>query len=873
MRRAEQDHNGAIDPGRPDSARQDFGRPDFGKPDFGGTNGHVPPEGSPQDLGARGPGSGLQMWRPGLGLSASATMPRTAAAAAAPVLPAAFPSGVGSETPQAMAQGAAPEAPVDFMAVFGVMRRRRRLILAVAAGLIALSAPFILMMERVYFAELRLLLHRSPTSELAAPGTEPLGTLNLTTELERLLAQANVLQVITDLDLAARPEFQAAQAQVAQARTGAETLDGVVAKFYEGLRIRRDGQTNVVQIGFRSADPELAARIPNALVGVYLTRREEMLQTQVREAKGWMDEQIQSERRQIAEMEAAQTTYRVAHGPLSPEFQMATVYQISALEGRQFAIGQSRSDLESRISRLQAGRMGTDRLQEGSLAASLQRDLQAAKRDLARLTAVYGDRHETVTAAQGVVAEAEAAIAREIEAQLATARSDLAALDAETGAINAQLSAQRDSLSRMGIAQAEIAVMQHGIEARRDKLQLLEDQRRTLATGASLPVAEVEILSPSSIPSGPVGYGRKVYLALAVAAAFGMALTLACGLELMDRSIRSQQQLRGMIGIRTAGLIPHLPPQRGQGLISQLSRAEDSAFGDAIGWLMLLLRQGQGRETGAAARNGPGQDPAGGMSGEMSAATAGGSGSGFAEEARAAPHTAPGGILVASGMPKEGKSFLSAALAVGFQAAGQPVLLVDCDLRLGRIHTLFDTDEGQHEAERGKAAHVPNQSPGLGEVLAGRHSAAEVVRIDPATGIAYIPRGHREAQCDWTRMADVAGLAARTGRLLILDAAPILASGETVRLCRFAARTLLVTRWGRTSRRALELTLDRLRVEAPGEILVTINNVDPVLHSQYRFEDSDLFAPALSPYHTPAKPERSQIRTPGRIPGRNRPAA
>lgn len=46
-------------------------------------------------------------------------------------------------------------------------------------------------------------------------------------------------------------------------------------------------------------------------------------------------------------------------------------------------------------------------------------------------------------------------------------------------------------------------------------------------------------------------------------------------------------------------------------------------------------------------------------------------------------------ILVTSTLPSEGKSFVSANLAVSFAQTGKKVLLVDCDLRKGRQHRLF----------------------------------------------------------------------------------------------------------------------------------------------------------------------------------------
>lgn len=52
-------------------------------------------------------------------------------------------------------------------------------------------------------------------------------------------------------------------------------------------------------------------------------------------------------------------------------------------------------------------------------------------------------------------------------------------------------------------------------------------------------------------------------------------------------------------------------------------------------------------------------------------------------------------ILMTSSMSGEGKSFVSANLAVAFAQAGIKVLIVDCDLRRGRQHKIFNIDNEQ----------------------------------------------------------------------------------------------------------------------------------------------------------------------------------
>ena len=49
-------------------------------------------------------------------------------------------------------------------------------------------------------------------------------------------------------------------------------------------------------------------------------------------------------------------------------------------------------------------------------------------------------------------------------------------------------------------------------------------------------------------------------------------------------------------------------------------------------------------------------------------------------------------ILITSPEAGNGKSFISANLACAYAQAGKKVLIIDCDLRRGRQHTIFDVE-------------------------------------------------------------------------------------------------------------------------------------------------------------------------------------
>lgn len=84
-------------------------------------------------------------------------------------------------------------------------------------------------------------------------------------------------------------------------------------------------------------------------------------------------------------------------------------------------------------------------------------------------------------------------------------------------------------------------------------------------------------------------------------------------------------------------------------------------------------------------------------------------------------------ILMTSSVPGEGKSFISSNLATAFAQTGEKVLLIDSDLRLGRIHKIFGI----------------SNTKGLSQLLVGKNilDCAGYIQKTDIDNLYVIPRG------------------------------------------------------------------------------------------------------------------------------------
>ena len=155
-------------------------------------------------------------------------------------------------------------------------------------------------------------------------------------------------------------------------------------------------------------------------------------------------------------------------------------------------------------------------------------------------------------------------------------------------------------------------------------------------------------------------------------------------------------------------------------------------------------------------------------------------------------------ILVSSGLPQEGKSFISANLAISLaRHKNSKVLLIDGDMRRYTAHEILGCES----------------QPGLAEYLAGKASIEEVMqRADAAdangsakfhlTNLTFIPGGNGgDKAADLSgnpRFGELIKLAEPHFDWIIVDSSPVLPVSDAVNLARSCDGVLLVARGGVT---------------------------------------------------------------------------
>lgn len=183
-------------------------------------------------------------------------------------------------------------------------------------------------------------------------------------------------------------------------------------------------------------------------------------------------------------------------------------------------------------------------------------------------------------------------------------------------------------------------------------------------------------------------------------------------------------------------------------------------------------------------------------------------------------------ILVTSSIPGEGKSFISSNLATAFAQTDETTLLIDCDLRLGRIHKIFGVSNDK----------------GFSNLLASQSvvNCADFIKKTPIPNLYVIPRGtvppNPSELLNSTNTKRVINFLRENFSRIIFDGVPINGLPDSLIMALLVDRVVLVTTAGYTKIDELmeaKKALEKIDANIAGVVVNRVNHTKRGKYSNY----------------------------------------
>lgn len=184
-------------------------------------------------------------------------------------------------------------------------------------------------------------------------------------------------------------------------------------------------------------------------------------------------------------------------------------------------------------------------------------------------------------------------------------------------------------------------------------------------------------------------------------------------------------------------------------------------------------------------------------------------------------------ILITSSIPGEGKSFISANLAISFAQTDKKVLIVDCDMRKGRQHRIFKL----------------SNSKGLSNLLIDdMTNYKDYINKTSVDGVSVITRGtvppNPSELLNSKKNADLIRILKAKYDVIIYDGVPCNGLPDSIIMSKLVDKVLIVSSDSMTPKSVLESTKKQLEsVNAPvaGDVLNNVNRKNSTYGKYYGY--------------------------------------
>lgn len=692
-------------------------------------------------------------------------------------------AGPGGDAPAAVRADARRLVPVrrasTFRGLLSAINRRRWLALGIFLIVSGGGAFAALREAPVYEARARLMIEPAARRGAAARAVtdESRALMHELRQDRRTRSATAISQRIQRRDLAARTLEDSGLWDVmggARPRRGEDGADPKAARsrairrLLAGFHVSQVENSRLIDLRFRGADPELAARIANGMAESFVALSRESRVSAARDATAWLDERLLELSQQIAAAEEALQRHRERYGVM-PSGRTSTTMRRLLDTSAAFTRARTLRFEKDVLQRQLAGGVDDVSVIESFPAVFnnpvIQREkvnLERLEREESELAIRLGDKHPQLQSVRRAIEQSEIRLREEVERAGQTASHELAAARAQEESLGQALAVLKTEALATNHASIQFGVLAAELESVQRLYTSLRRRHDEIRMATELTSSGVRILDRAEQPAHPVDQGLLRKLLLGLVGALGLSLGVSLAVDHADGTMRNSGDVLRRTGLQTLGSLPSVRGASAEGMAPVLTGTTPPGFAEAVKRLRTNVEF-------AVPKDG--------------------------DRARV--------IVVTSAEPCDGKSTTAANLALAMVQADYKVLLIDADMRRPTQEAIFKAGPG----------------PGLSEALA-RASEARPLEVQAIGGFDLLHAGaippNPSELLGSRRFSEILAAFASEYDWIILDTPPVLAVTDASLVSQHAAGVVVVLRAGKTNYRPVLLAIEQLhRIHAP----------------------------------------------------------
>ncbi len=461
--------------------------------------------------------------------------------------------------------------------VIGI-QRRWLLVALVAASLLAVLGPFAAGLPYIFQSKATLLVDQLPG--VAQPGATGELDGRLQAIRQEALSRQRVTEMVDQFDL--YPAMRT-------------SMDDVMARFQRDANVNITSTSSIqgnqravaFTVSYIGSNAKTVADVANRLALFYVEKNDALRSKQVTQTAEFMRAQLSQVSARLDAQQQRMLAFTSTNASALTQRMGTTLAQYSTLTaqsnqfmGENARLTDRRDSLNTQIADLTSPRPTVGVPDQSDPAVRLA----TARQELATLKLTWADTAPQVIAKQNQITLLEGQVKARangsdddgagsagsrlqiLQSQLAQVNADLAALHKNQEAVRAALAKYDQLFAEAPVRDAEFDKLSRDLSATRTEFEglqrrlqeaVLNERAETTKTGE-----EFHILDPAMPSKSAAAPNKRALLVAALLISFGVAIGLAVGLEFLDSSFRSVEELRKFTHVPVLATIPRITTRR-----------------------------------------------------------------------------------------------------------------------------------------------------------------------------------------------------------------------------------------------------------------------------------------------------------------------
>ncbi len=450
----------------------------------------------------------------------------------------------------------------QFLAILRARYLSALLVLLVTVGT---TIGVSLILPKKYTAVATVVMDLKPDPVTAAMYGGMASPAMMATQVDVLQSDRVAQRVVRNLKLTENPQVREQWLEDAKGKGSIEQWLGQT--FQKSMDVKPSRESSVIAVSYKAPDPAFAAALANAFVHAYLETTLELRVDPAKQYSSFFDTRSKDARDTLERAQAKLSDYQKDNGIIATDERLdVETARLNELSSQVVALQALATESGSR--QTQARGAGADKMQEvlgNPLIAGLKADLSRAEARLQELGSRLGDAHPQVLEAKANIASLQSKVQAETQRVTGGVSVTNTINKQREFEVRASLEAQRAKVLKLKAVRDEAAVLIRDVESAQRAYETIVARFNQSSLESQNNQSNANVLTPASPPLEPSSPKLLLNSALSIFVGTLLAVGTALLRELMDRRVRSPQDVADAMGLAVVGVLPKPTGKRSGG--------------------------------------------------------------------------------------------------------------------------------------------------------------------------------------------------------------------------------------------------------------------------------------------------------------------